>query len=140
MKQKFSHSWISSRQPRKQRKYQHNAPLNILHNLLSAHLSKELRKKYSIRNIQLRKGDSIKICRGQFKKRLGKIERILLKKHKVHVSGIEHAKKSGEKSFYPIHPSNLVITELNLDDKRRVEKLNKRKLTASKEKAKGDKK
>lgn len=29
--------------------------------------------------------------------------------------------------FYPVHPSNLVITELNLDDKKRIAIVNKSK-------------
>ena len=49
MKKDFSKSWKSSRQPRKQRKYVFNAPLHIRHKLVSANLSKELRKKYGKR-------------------------------------------------------------------------------------------
>ena len=36
-------------------------------------------------------------------------------------------KKDGTKVFYPIHPSNLVVTELNLDDKKRIAVANKSK-------------
>ena len=46
MKQKFSTKWNSSRQPRKQRKYLANAPLHLKRVLLSANLSKDLRKRY----------------------------------------------------------------------------------------------
>ena len=53
----------------------------------------------------------------------GKIDRVDLKKTKTYVTGIEIAKKDGTKAFYPIHPSNLIITELNLDDKRRLKRL-----------------
>ncbi|HLC63467.1 MAG TPA: 50S ribosomal protein L24 [Candidatus Nanoarchaeia archaeon] len=125
MKKEFSHSWISSRKPRKQRKYRHNAPLNLRHKMLSSHLSKELKKKYGIRNLQIRKGDLVKIVRGQYKKKTGKVERISITRYKVYVSGAEHVKKSGEKASYPIDPSNLIITELNLDDKQRSIKLKK---------------
>ncbi len=57
--------------------------------------------------------------RGQFKKHTGNVERIDLKKTKVYLSGIEITKKDGSKTTYPINPSNLIITELNLDDKMR---------------------
>ena len=119
MKTKFSSSWIKSKQPRKQRKYRHNAPLHIKQKFVSAHLSKELHKKYSKRSMNVRKGDSVKIMRGQFKNKTGKVEEVSLKKTLAYVSGIEFVKKDGTKARYPIHPSNLMITELNMDDKMR---------------------
>ena len=119
MKTKFSSSWIKSKQPRKQRKYRHNAPLHIKQKFVSAHLSKELHKKYSKRSMNVRKGDSVKIMRGQFKNKTGKVEEVSLKKTLAYISGIEFVKKDGTKARYPIHPSNLMITELNMDDKMR---------------------
>jgi len=119
MKQKFSKSWKSSKQPRKQRKYRHNAPLNIKRKFLSVHLSKELREKYTTRNIPVRKDDKVKIVRGQFKGKTGKIVKVLTKKSKVHIENIQNLKNDGTKTYYPIPPSNLIIMELNLTDKRR---------------------
>jgi large subunit ribosomal protein L24 len=117
MKKKFSTKWKSSKQVRKQRKYRYNAPLHAKQKFVHAHLSKELKKKYKTRNLGLRKGDKVKVVRGQFRKHAGNVERIDLKKTKVYVSGIEVTKKDGSKTTYPIDPSNVVITELNLDDK-----------------------
>jgi len=68
MKQKFSTTWKASKQPRKQRKYSANAPLHIKRKMLSANLSKPLREKHKIRNIEVRKGDKVIIMRGKFKK------------------------------------------------------------------------
>ena len=131
MKGKFSIKWKSSKQRRKQRKYNYNAPLHIKHKFMSAHLSKELMKKYSTRNIPLRKGDTVKIARGNFKDHAGKIEKIFLKKTRVHVEGAQMIKKSGAKVFYPIHPSNLIITNLNLEDKRRQKIIQRKNVKAS---------
>ena len=119
MKTKFSSLWIKSKQPRKQRKYRHYAQLHIKQKFVSAHLSKDLRKKYNKRSMNLRKGDSIKVVRGQFKNKAGKIEEVNLKKTLVYVTGIEIIKRDGTKARYPIHPSNVMITELNMDDKMR---------------------
>jgi len=127
MKKKFSSEWIRSKQPRKQRKYNYNAPLHIKSKLMSAHLSKDLMKKYNRRSIRVRKGDKVTVSRGQFKKKKGNVERVYLKKSKVYISGVEMIKKDGTKVFYPVHPSNLVITELNLDDKKRAAIINKSK-------------
>ena len=119
MKKKYSKSWISSKQPRKQRKYRYNAPLHIKKKFVSANLSKELRKKYNKRSLQVKKGDTIKIIRGQFKGKTSKINRVSIKKTKVYLENINLIKKDGTKVFYPIHPSNLQITEILLEDKKR---------------------
>ena len=119
MKTKFSSSWIKSKQSRKQRKYRRYAPLHIKQKFVGAHLSKDLRKKYNRRSINLRKGDGVKVMRGQFKNKTGKIEEANLKKSLVYVAGIEIVKRDGTKARYPIHPSNIMITGLNMDDKRR---------------------
>jgi large subunit ribosomal protein L24 len=119
MKTKFSSSWKSSKQPRKQRKYRYNAPLHIKRKFASAHLSKELRKKYNKRSAVLRKGDTVKIMRGRFRNTTGKVEEVNVKKTVVYVSGIEVVKRDGTKTRYPLHPSNIMVTELILDDKKR---------------------
>lgn len=119
MKQKFSKQWLGSKQPRKQRKYRANAPLHIRHKLMSANLKKDLRKKYGKRNFPLRKGDSVKIMRGQFKKKNGKIASVDLKKLRVSIEGIQRTKKDGTKVNVWFAPSNLQIQELSLDDKKR---------------------
>jgi len=125
MKTKFSKLWKASKQPRKQRKYIANAPLHIKHKFLAAHLSKDLIKKHKRRSLPVRKGDTVKIVRGQFKKKVGKIEKVLTKKTRVHIENIQNIKKDGSKTFIPIHTSNLIITDLNLEDKERQKILKK---------------
>lgn len=115
----FSGAWKGSRKQRKQRKYIFNAPLHIKQKFMSSHLSKELRKKYGKRSIGLRKGDKVKVVRGEFRKHEGKVENINLKNTHVFVSGVELTKKDGTKKLLALHPSNLMITELNMDDKLR---------------------
>ena|SRR3989344_6504409 len=132
MKNKFSKHWKSSKQPRKQRKYIANAPLNIKHKFLAAHLSKDLIKKYKKRAIPVRKGDTVKIVRGKFKKKAGKIEKVLTKKTRVYIENIQNTKRDGSKTYIPIHPSNLIITELNLEDKERQKILQRNKLETKK--------
>lgn len=125
MNKKFSSAWKGSKQPRKQRKYQYNAPLHIRGSFLNAHLSKELAKKHGIKRIRVKAGDRVKIMRGKFKGKENKVDMIDLKKSKVMITGIEVAKKDGSKSRPLIHASNLLITELNTDDKKRLEKSKK---------------
>lgn len=123
---KFSTSWKGSKKPRKQRKYRAKSPLHIKQRFVHSHLSKDLRQKYKKRNIGLRKGDKVKVMCGNFKKHEGKVERIDLKKTRVFVSGVEMTKRDGAKKMLILHPSNLMITEINLDDKLR-EKVLQRK-------------
>ena len=119
MKNKFSISWRKSIQKRKQRKYRFNAPIHIKKKFLSVNLAKILRKKYGFRNITLRKGDKVMVMRGKFTKHVGEVIRINVKRTKVFVEGVENIKKDGTKIFYPLQPSNLQLTELNLGDKLR---------------------
>lgn len=126
MKKQFSTKWKASKQKRKQRKYRFNANLHIRKNMLSANLSKELRKKYSKRNISLRKKDVVKIKRGNFKGKTGKINIVNMKKLKVSIEGIQRQKKDGTKIHIFFDPSNLQITELNLEDKKRIKILERK--------------
>ena len=74
MKSAFATTWKSSVQPRKQRKYQYNAPAHIKGKFLAAHLSKELKEKYGTRSIRVRVGDRVKVVRGTEKGKEGKVE------------------------------------------------------------------
>jgi len=125
MKQKFSTKWKASKQPRKQRKFIARAPLHIKRKLLSVNLSKELRKKQGKRNVVARKGDIVKIMRGKFKKKQGKIIEIKTKLGKIYIEGIQAKKMDGSKTNVPLKASNLQIIELNADDKKRKLKIKK---------------
>ncbi len=127
VKKDYSSKWKSSSQVRKQRKFRHNAPLHQKQKFMHVHLSADLRKKYECRAIQVRSGDKIKVIRGSFRKREGKVERIDLKREHVFVSGIEIIKKDGTKLIVALVPSNLMIIELDLSDKKRKEKLEQKK-------------
>lgn len=126
MKKKFSTKWNGSKQPRKQRKYLANAPTHIRHKFISANLSKELRKKYGKRNFPLRKEDSVVVMRGEFRGKTGKIESIDLKKLMVMIGGIYRTKKDGTKVGVKFDSSNLQIKELNMEDKKRTEAIQRK--------------
>ncbi len=126
MKQEFSTHWVSSRQPRKQHKYRANAPFHVKHKFLSANLSKELRKKYGKRNLPLRKGDEVLVMRGAFVKKKAKVTSVDLRNTRVVLEGIQRTKKDGSKVNVFFHPSVLQIQILNLDDKERVNALNRK--------------
>ncbi len=121
----WNQSWKASTQPRKQRAYVRNAPLHAQGPLLAGHLSKELRAKHKTRSIRIRVGDKVKIMRGAFRNKSGKVERINVQDRKVYITGIELIKRDGSKAMYPVHPSNILIQELDLSDKRRLGEVKK---------------
>jgi large subunit ribosomal protein L24 len=122
MKKKFSASWKASKQPRKQRKYLANAPIHTRKKFVSINLSKELRKKHGKRNAYARKGDRVEVKRGKYKEKKGKISKVDLKNSKIIIEGIQVKKQDGSKVNVKLQPSNLQITELNLEDKKRAGK------------------
>jgi large subunit ribosomal protein L24 len=117
MKQGWSGSWVSSRQPRKQRKFRFRAPLHVRHKFLSAHLDKLLRKEVGRRSLPLRKGDEVLVMKGSSRGFRGVIDSIDLKKARIYVDGIKARKVDGSEVLKPLSPSNVLITKLNLDDK-----------------------
>nr|AJS11799.1 50S ribosomal protein L24P [uncultured archaeon] len=119
MKKNFSIKWNSSKQPRKQRKYRYNAPVHVRRSLMHAHLDKFLRKDYGKRSITIRKGDEVMVMRGGFKGVKGKISRVDMKALKIYVDSAKVKKVSGQDVEAPIDPSNVIITKLNFDDKKR---------------------
>ncbi|MBD3204604.1 50S ribosomal protein L24 [Candidatus Woesearchaeota archaeon] len=126
MKTKFNRDWKKSENQGKKRKYKINAPNHIKSGFISSHLSEKLREKFNKRAARVRKGDTVKIMRGQFSGKTGKVERIDVKRERVYIAGVEIHKKDGSKSFYPVHPSKILITDLVLDDKKRKNALERK--------------
>ena len=124
---KWSGHWKASKRPVKQRRYSKNAPKHVVKKFMSVHLSKDLRKKYSTRNILVRKGDKIKVMRGEFAKKEGRVSRVNYKRRKVYAENIDLIKRAGAKAQVGLQPSNLMIIELNLEDKKRMKKFTKEK-------------
>jgi len=112
-----------SAKPRKQRKRLYNAPLHKLAKLMAANLSPELREKYKRRSFPVRTGDKVKILRGDFKGVEGKVTGVDRERQMIYVENVTLKKADGSTVNRPIHVSNVMITELNLDDPYRREAL-----------------
>jgi large subunit ribosomal protein L24 len=106
-----------SKQPRKQRLALLQAPLHIRQKLMTAPLSKELREKYGVKRLPVRKGDKVRIVRGDFKGHEGKVVKVDLKRLRIYVEGVTVKRQDGTPRFVPIHPSKVVIIDLDLSDK-----------------------
>jgi large subunit ribosomal protein L24 len=112
---------LRSVKPRKQRKLVYNAPAHVRHAMLAAPLSPELREKYNTRSLPVRKGDTVRILRGDFAGTEGKVRDVDVKKSRLHIEGVTRETAEGKSSFIPVHSSKVMITKLNLDDKWRKE-------------------
>lgn len=114
---------MKSIQPRKQRKHFYTAPLHKKHKWLSAHLMENLLLKYDKRSVPVVKGDTVKVLRGSFRGHEDKIVNVNIQKQSVNIEGLTLVKADGTKIPKPIHPSNLLITKLNLTDSWRRRRL-----------------
>ncbi|KAI0013257.1 putative 60S ribosomal protein L26-1 [Xylariaceae sp. FL0662B] len=103
---------------RKSRKAHFSAPSGVRRNIMSAPLSKELREKYNVRSIPIRKDDEVSIIRGTNKGREGKVTSVYRLKYQIHVERVTREKTSGQSVPLGIHPSKVVITKLKLDKDR----------------------
>jgi len=108
---------MKSEQPRKQRKAMYSAPLHTKRKAIAAHLEESLLLKYDRRSISVVKGDTVKVMRGSYKGHEDKIARVNVKKNQLDIEGVTMMKADGTKIAKPVHPSNVIITKLNLTDK-----------------------
>ena len=110
-------------QPRKQHKMLHEAPSHVRSKLFSAPLSPTLKDAHKVSSVPVRTGDTVRIMRGDKKGTEGKVTRVDRSKYRLFVEGITREKVDGTAIQVPIHPSKVMITNLNLDDRRRRESL-----------------
>jgi large subunit ribosomal protein L26e len=103
---------------RKSRKEHFSAPSSVRRVIMSAPLSKELREKYNVRSMPIRKDDEVTIVRGSNKDKEGKVTSVYRLKYVIHVERVTRDKANGASVPIGIHPSNVVITKLKLDKDR----------------------
>ena len=112
-----------SKQPRKQRTQQENAPLHKRHKQLRATLDEDLREEYGTRRVRVVAGDTVEVMRGDFAEEEGEVVQVNLKDATVHVEDVTLEAADGEEVPRPLDTSNLRVTKLDLSDDRRAERL-----------------
>ncbi len=118
--------FTTSIKPGKQRKKLFNLPLHLRHKLMNAPLSRDLREKYGVKRLPVRKGDTVRIMRGDWKGHEGKVVDVDLKKYRIYIEGVQRKKADQTPVYYPIHPSKVMIVKLDLSDKWRKKILERR--------------
>jgi len=119
---------VKTKQPRKQRKRHFTAPYHLRNREMTAPLSHSLREKYGIRRLPVHKDDRVTVFKSKSEDEeiKGKIIRVLPQRYSIHIEGHSKEKADGTIVSFPVHPSNVVITSLNLRDKRRRDLIKRR--------------
>ena len=108
---------------------------------MSSALAKDLRTKYNVRlpystprigpdqlsnilfqtrSLPIRKDDEVRIVRGKYKGREGKVTQVYRKKWVIHIDRVHRDKSNGATVPIGIHPSKVVVTSIKLDKDRRA--------------------
>jgi len=110
---------VSPKSPGKQRRLIYKSPLHTHKKMLKCRLDEFLREEYAMRTLVPKRGDLVRIMRGQFRETEGKIIRIDYSKIRILVDSATTTKADGKEVQIPMHPSNLMIVKLELDDDRK---------------------
>jgi large subunit ribosomal protein L24 len=119
--------------PGKQRKMLFNAPAHKRHKMMAAPLSSELAASRGAKTLPVRRGDTVRILRGDSKGFEGKVSRVDLKAYRIYMEGLTREKVDGTNIFLAVHPSKVQIRNLNLEDKYRKEILGRKVAPEKKE-------
>lgn len=121
---------------RKNRKRHFNAPSHIRRKIMSSPLSKELRQKYNVRSMPIRKDDEVQVLfgkswkfiyknakcnpikhdlpcdeqvvRGHYKgQQIGKVVQVYRKKYVIYIERVQREKANGTTVHVGIHPSKV---------------------------------
>jgi large subunit ribosomal protein L24 len=109
---------MKSKQARKQRKAQYNAPEHVRSRAVASHLSESLSREYRRRTARVIEGDTVKVIRGDesVKGVEGKVSKVNTKTGRLIIEGITMPKADGTQTARSIHASNVIITRLDLSD------------------------
>lgn len=113
-------------------------PKHMTERKLRSPLSRALREKYGRRNVRVIAGDTIKVMRGEYSGIEGKVEKVNMKRGSLAIEGIQREKVRGGNVKVEINSTNVVVTDLDLDDKlrqaliQRIHETEKRNLKSKK--------
>ncbi len=110
---------VSSKAPRKQRRSIRNDPIHANKKRLRCKLDEFLAEEHGIKSLVIKKGDLVRVMRGQFRDTEGTVTRVSYGKARVYVDSATTTKADGKEANIPIHPSNLLIVKLSMNDDRK---------------------
>src|SRR3990167_4472150 len=103
-----------------ERKIRYQSKLHKKRDFLNAHLSKELRQALKKRSEALKKGDKVKVMRGNHNGKEARVTRVKYQESKVYLEGLFHRTARAKEVPVPFQPSNLMIIEIAKEGKKPV--------------------
>jgi large subunit ribosomal protein L26e len=97
---------------RTSRRAHFSAPSNLRRKIMSSPLSKDLRDKYQVRSMPIRKDDTVEVVRGANKGKIGKVLQVYRRKWVIHVEKVTKDKTNG--AFYLTNFSFNILTVIFL--------------------------
>jgi len=79
---------------------------------MMARLSADLQLKHNRKRIEIVKGDTVQVMRGEFKGVEGEVTSIHPKVERLSIDGVTREKADGSTMYYPVHPSKVQITKM----------------------------
>jgi large subunit ribosomal protein L24 len=101
---------------------------------MAAPLSPELTASKGVKTLPVKKGDTVRVVRGDHIGFEGKVNRVDLKRYRIFLEGLTREKVDGTNIFVSVHPSKVMIKNLKLDDKWRKVIVERKKELLKKEK------
>jgi large subunit ribosomal protein L26e len=87
---------------------------------MSAALSKDLKEKYHVNAMPVRKDDEVLVTRGHFKGQQGKITACYRRKWVIHIERLQKEKANGATVPVGFDPSKVEIVKLKIDKDRKA--------------------
>ena len=112
---------------RKQRKRFYTQPNHKRNKLMTAKMHDDLQAEYNVKKLTIHKGDTVLVVRGEFRDMEGKVSKIIRQKAQLFIEGASIEKSSGTTFDIPIHPSNVVITKIEVKKDKWRKKILERK-------------
>ena len=107
----------------KQRKRLVSGALHHQKRVMRAHVADDLMEKFDIWTVRIHKGDTVKIMRGGYAGHTAKVTDVDTKKRVIYIEKVTSIKSDGKETPRPVHPSNVLVTKLDLTDPYRKRKL-----------------
>jgi large subunit ribosomal protein L24 len=107
----------------KQRKNLFSGDLHMKKRVMRAHVADDLMEKYDIWTVRVHKGDTVKVMRGGYAGHTAKVTDVDTKRRVIYIEKVTSVKADGKETPRPIHPSNVLVTKLDLTDPYRKRKL-----------------
>ena len=115
-----------SKKPGKERKAMYGMPMHRAAKQVAAHLNEKLGKEFGSRALTVRKGDTVKVMRGEFFGKEGKITSVNRKSRKIFVEKIVRKVSKGEEKQVPIDASKVLLVDIDRSDRKRIPQKNKK--------------